>query len=114
MKAVEDLGEEQVLRLVPAPRGPRFPRSCATLVVHVRPDPEQLEPRKRALALPKSQAQALRRLRAALEAGRLVRFGRLEEGFGPLEGRPECEVASRGLLLLRESDGALAVYSLYQ
>ncbi len=115
VRAVEELGpDEHVLRLVPVPSGLRFPRSCATLVVHVKRDPEQLEPKKRALARPESEALALQGLRAAAGSGRLLRFGRIEDGFGTLEGRSECEVASRALLVLREGDGALAVYSLYQ
>jgi hypothetical protein len=115
VQAVEDLGpDEHVVRLAPVPRGPRFPRSCEALVVHVKRDPDRLEPKKRALARPEGEALALRGLRAAVGSGRLLRFGRIEDGFGPIEGRPECEVESRALLVLREGDGVVAVYSLYQ
>lgn len=115
VQAVEELGPDgQLLRLLPVPRGPRFPRSCETLIVRVKRDPEQLEPRKRSMARPENHALALHLLRAARDSRQLLRVGRIEDGFGTLEGRGECEVESRALTVLREGDRALAVYSLYQ
>jgi hypothetical protein len=113
--ALEELGpEEQVLRLVPVPGGPRFPRSCAALVVRVKRDAESLPPERRGLARPEAHALALRVLRVALESKQLLRFGRVEDGFGPRQGSDACEVASRALTVFREGDGAYAVYSLFQ
>ena len=111
---MEEIGpDEQRLRLVPVPRGPRFPRSCEALVMRVKRDPERLEPRKRSMARPENHALALQLLRAARDSRQLLRVGRIEDGFGTLEGRGECEVESRALTVLREGDRALAVYSLY-
>lgn len=102
-----------VIRLRPMPPGQKFPRSCKTLVVHAAHDVDEWSDTNRQAASRANHERSLKILQQAQAAGKIVRFGAIGRGFSPFEDGSECEVASRALVYVVESDGALVVYSLF-
>lgn len=112
---VVDLGPtEHTIRLVPAPPGTRYPRRCEEFLIHSQfvrgagGGGVLLE-----LYTIDAYEQAIRRLRAAKALDELARVGSLNEGFALVEGKPDCEVTSHGLAIVKGPDGIPAVYSVY-
>ena len=102
------------LRLIPAPPGVHFPRTCPEFVVHATFE-RGVGVTLRHLPVfdEDGYRRAIRMLRDAQALDRLARLGSLDRGFGPIEGKPDCEVASAGLGILLGDDGLPSVYSVY-
>ena len=101
------------IELVPTVAGDNFPWNCPVLIVEARyawwkwlfenPPPSR-----------SSHASALKYLAAAQVSGASIRFGSMGHGLHSDPGASACTVASRGLALVKENDGANAVYSYYE
>ncbi|MCH2170316.1 hypothetical protein MK489_06010 [Myxococcota bacterium] len=110
----EPFGNSQTLiRLKPAPHGREFPRSCSELTLYSAYEPSRWTPEMRQTVRPSHHLEALEHLQTAHLAKKLVRLGSFDRGFGAIPGYPKCEVASRGLMRVREEDEGLAIYSFY-
>ena len=105
--------DEALIRLRPRPPGRKFPRSCEIFVVHARFDLESWSPSGRHAVTRDGHERSLRLLQQAQATGDIVRVGALGRGFGAIEDSPKCEVASRGLQIVVEDDGAPVVYSVF-
>jgi hypothetical protein len=102
------------LRLIPSPPGVHFPRTCPEFVVHVTFERGVGVTRHHLPVFDEDgYRKAIRMLRDAQALDRLARLGSLDRGFGPIEGKPACEVASAGLGILLGDDGLPSVYSVY-
>lgn len=106
--------EAHILTLAPSPPGTRFPRTCERFIVHARHRPEEtLAGYQLLLFSASAYAKAIRSLRDSKVLGKLARFGSLDKGFGEIDAKTPCEVASRGLAIHLGHDGVPSVYSVY-
>lgn len=106
--------QAHIIRLVPAPAGLAYPRTCTEFVIHARfGGGVGVRPRDREVFSSVGYAKAIRVLRQIQLADELVKFGSFETGFGAIDPELPCEVASRGLAVLNDVDGTTAVYSVY-
>lgn len=102
-----------LIRLRPMPPGRKFPRSCKTLVVHSVHDVSEWSDTNRKAASLANHERSLKILQQAHASGKIVRFGAVGRGFAAFDEGSECEVASRALVYVVGSDGAMVVYSLF-
>jgi hypothetical protein len=105
---------EHTIRLIPAPPGIRYPRTCAEFVIHVIFEPGVgVNAYTVGFFTPDGYAKAIRMLRDAQASDKLARVGSLDTGFGDIEGKTTCEVASAGLGIMIADDGVPGVYSVF-
>ena len=105
--------DEDLIRLRPQPRGKKFPRSCETFVVRVRYDMGTWSAAGRQSVTRAGHERSLRLLVQAQATKDIVRFGAVGRGFAAIPDRPKCEVSSRALVVLVDSDGSSTVYSIF-
>ena len=111
---VTDRGDDAALvRLKPVPSGREFPRSCDELTIHSTFSPiGGTAPSGRRITR-KDHRDAIRALLQAQMSNQILRVGSIDTGFGAIQDKPKCEVASRALVRLLEEDNVWAVYSFY-
>jgi len=103
------------IRLVPAPRGIEFPRTCKELVIHARFRAGQGVPLPyKRFFTEEGYSQAIRQLQEARVNDDLVKLGSLDRGFGRSEdASEECVVFSSGLAILMDPDQEPAIFSVF-
>lgn len=104
---------QTLIRLKPAPRGREFPRSCEELTLYSAFEPSRWNTKMRQALRRDDHEEALKHLQEAHLTNKLVRLGSFDRGFGAIPEYPRCEVASRGLMRIREKDEHWAIYSFY-
>jgi hypothetical protein len=102
-----------IIRLRPMPPGPKFPRSCKTLVVHSTHDVDDWNDTNREAASLANHRRSLKVLQQAQAVRKIVRFGAIGRGFSASADGSLCEVASRALVYILGSGGTMVVYSLF-
>jgi len=103
-----------VVDLRPDATGTAFPLNCPTLTLHagyswfhwLLTNDDSISRRR--------HEEAVSMLRESKKTDARVRFGIMGEGVAPLEPSNRCEVSSRALTVLTESDGTRAIYSFYK
>ena len=84
------------------------------MIVHASHDVEEWNDEARKSASHANHSRSIRVLKQAKAQGHIVRFGTIGRGFSAIEDSPQCEVASRALIYVVQSDGATVVYSLFR
>ncbi len=104
--------QAHIIRLIPAPSGLAYPRTCEEFVIHARFRDGTVWSLD-GLFSSATYEKAIRTLRQSQTRKELVRVGSFERGFGAIDPELPCEVRSLGLAVLNDPDGIPAVYSIY-